>query len=126
MANKPRAHTTSTPHDPTPISATSKVQGIDGKWRTLDSRTLHQATVALSASYNAFLADHAARLLGVSWVPVERRNSQFTGWEIDGVPTELVAEFSRPTLRVEGGEGIEGGARGLIEQHRAKPGPGPS
>lgn len=110
----------------THVVVSNKVQGIDGKWRTLDSRTLHRATVALSASYNAFLADHATRLLGVSWVPVERRSSQFTGWEIDGVPTELTEAFSRRTLGVDGGEGIEDAARRLIGQYRAKHGRSPS
>lgn len=31
----------------------NKVQGEDGRWRTLDSRRLHRAMVALSASYTA-------------------------------------------------------------------------
>lgn len=110
----------------THVVVSNKVQGVDGKWRTLDSRTLHRATVALSASYNAFLADHATRLLGVSWVPVERRSSQFTGWEIDGVPQRLHDEFSRRTLGVDGGEGIEGAARRLIAEYRAKHGRSPS
>ena len=110
----------------THVVVSNKVQGVDGKWRTLDSRTLHKATVALSASYNAFLADHATRLLGVSWVPVVRRSSQFTGWEIDGVPADLVAEFSRRTLGTDGAEGIEDAAGRLIGEYRDKHGRFPS
>ena len=110
----------------THVVVSNKVQGVDGKWRTLDSRTLHKATVALSASYNAFLADHATRLVGVSWVPVRRRSSQFTGWEINGVPAELLAEFSRRTLGVQGGEGIEGAAWRLISEYRTTHGHSPS
>jgi conjugative relaxase-like TrwC/TraI family protein len=110
----------------THVVVSNKVQGVDGKWRTLDSRTLHRATVALSASYNAFLADHATRLLGVSWVPVVRRSSHFTGWEIDGVPQGLLAEFSRRTLGIDGGEGIEQAARRLIAEYRAEHGRSPS
>ncbi len=116
----------------THVVVSNKVQGVDGKWRTLDSRTLHKATVALSASYNAFLADHATRLLGVSWVPVQRRSSQFTGWEIQGVPADLLAEFSRRTLGIQGGEGIEGGegiqqaAHRLIAEYRTKHGRSPA
>jgi len=110
----------------THVVVSNKVQGTDGKWRTLDSRALHRATVGLSASYNPFLADHTTRLLGASWVPVERRSSQFTGWEIDGVPAELVAEFSRRTLGTAGAEGIEDAARRLIGQYRAKHGRSPS
>lgn len=110
----------------THVVVSNKVQGIDGKWRTLDSRTLHKATIALSATYNAHLADHSTRLLGVTWTPVERRNSMFTGWEIDGVPAELVAEFSRRTLGVEGAEGIDTAARRLIDAYRETHGRSPS
>ena len=110
----------------THVVVSNKVQGVDGKWRTLDSRTLHRATVALSASYNAFLADHATRLVGMSWGPVQRRSSQFAGWEIDGVPTELLTEFSRRTLGTHGAEGIEDAARRLIGEYRSKHGRSPS
>src|SRR5690606_26050486 len=74
----------------THVVVSNKVQGEDGRWRTLDSRCLHRATVALSASYNAFLADHTARLLGVAWVPVDRGKDRNTGWEIEGVPAALI------------------------------------
>ncbi len=110
----------------THVVVSNKVQGVDGKWRTLDSRALHKATVALSASYNAFLADHATQMLGVSWVPVQRRSSQFTGWEIDGVPADLLAEFSRRTLGVQGAEGIEQAAERLIAAYRTEHGRSPS
>ncbi|HEX4402086.1 MAG TPA: MobF family relaxase [Galbitalea sp.] len=110
----------------THVVVSNKVQGEDGKWRTLDSRTLHRATVALSASYNAFLADHATQLVRVSWAPVARRSSQFTGWEIDGVPAELLAEFSRRTLGVHGAEGIEQAAQRLIGEYRTTHGHSPS
>ena len=56
----------------THVVVSNKVQGEDGRWRTLDSRRLHKAAVALSESYNAFVSDHTARLLGVTWVPVDR------------------------------------------------------
>lgn len=92
----------------THVVVSNKVQGEDGRWRTLDSRTLHRATVAMSASYNAFLTDHTARLLGVSWAPVDRGKDRNTGWEIAGVPTELIAEFSRRTAGTsDGADGIE-------------------
>ena len=37
----------------------------DGKWRSLDSRAVHAAVVAVSEYYNAVLADHLTRALGV-------------------------------------------------------------
>ena len=110
----------------THVVVSNKVRGVDGKWRTLDSRMLHRATVALSASYNAFVADHTTGVLGVSWVPVVRRSSQFTGWEIDGVPAGLLAEFSRRTLGVDGGEGIEQAAQRLMAEYGTEHGRSPS
>ena len=57
---------TKNPQLHTHLVVSNKVQGVDGRWRSLDSRTLHRATVALSASYNALLADHTARMLNIS------------------------------------------------------------
>ena len=111
----------------THVVVSNKVQGEDGRWRTLDSRRLHKAAVALSESYNAFVTDHAARLLGVTWVPVDRGKDRNTGWEIEGVPAALIAEFSRRTTGgSEGAEGIEQVKNRLIEQYVAEHGRQPS
>lgn len=110
----------------THLVVSNRVQGVDGRWRTLDSRTLHRATVALSASYDGFLTDHTARLLGVSWVPVDRGKDRNTGWEIEGVPAALIAEFSRRTTGGGGVEGIEQVKDRLIAEYVAAHGHAPS
>lgn len=112
----------------THVVVSNKVQGEDGRWRTLDSRCLHRATVALSASYNAFLTDHTARLLGVTWVPVDRGKDRNTGWEIEGVPAALIAEFSRRTTgsTTGDGEGIAEATQRLIDGYVAEHGRMPS
>lgn len=111
----------------THVVVSNKVQGEDGRWRTLDSRRLHKAAVALSESYNAFVTDHTARLLGVTWVPVDRGKDRNTGWEIEGVPAELISEFSRRTTGgSDGAEGIEQVKNRLIEQYVAEHGRQPS
>ena len=111
----------------THVVVSNKVQGIDGRWRTLDSRRLHKAAVALSETYNAFLTDHTARLLGVTWVPVDRGKDRNTGWEIADVPATLLAEFSRRTTGTrDGAEGIEQVKNRLIEQYVAQHGRQPS
>lgn len=111
----------------THVVVSNKVQGTDGRWRTLDSRRLHKAAVALSESYNAFVTDHTARLLGMTWVPVDRGKDRNTGWEIEGVPAALIAEFSRRTTGgSDGGEGIEQVKNRLIEQYVAGHGRQPS
>lgn len=111
----------------THVVVSNKVQGKDGRRRTLDSRRLHKAAVALSESYNAFVTDHTARLLGVTWVPVDRGKDRNTGWEIEGVPAALISEFSRRTTGgSDGAEGIEQVKNRLIEQYVAEHGRQPS
>lgn len=110
----------------THLVVANKAQGADGKWRTLDSRALHKATVALSETYNAYLSDHTARLLGVAWQPVDRGPDRHTGWEIAGVSTLLLDEFSRRTRGTPGGEGIEQVTARLIDDYRTEHGRTPS
>jgi conjugative relaxase-like TrwC/TraI family protein len=40
---------------------------LDGKWRSLDSRPMHAAVVALSEHYNAVLADRLTGTFGLGW-----------------------------------------------------------
>lgn len=114
------------PHLHTHVVVSNKVQGVDGVWRSLDSRVLHRATVALSASYTAFLADHTARMLGTKWVPVDRGRDRNTGWEIEGVPTELIAAFSQRTTGGADGDGIAAATERLIADYVAEHGRTPS
>ena len=78
----------------THVVIANKVQGEDGKWRSLDGRPMHQAVVAISEHYNAVLADRLTRTLGVGWEQRERGPDRNPAWEIVGVPDELIAEFS--------------------------------
>lgn len=59
------------PHLHTHVVISNKAKTVlDGKWRSLDSRPMHAATVALSELHEAVFADHLTRALGVEW---ERR-----------------------------------------------------
>lgn len=110
----------------THLVVSNKVQGIDGRWRSLDSRTLHRATVALSATYNALMADHTTRMLGLAWTEVDRGKDRNPGWEIDGVPAELIAAFSQRTTGTTDGEGIAQVTQRLIEEYTTTHGHAPS
>ncbi|HTU31488.1 MAG TPA: MobF family relaxase [Solirubrobacteraceae bacterium] len=77
----------------THVVIANKVQGEDGKWRSLDGRPMHQAVVAISEHYNAVLADRMTRALGVGWEQRERGRDRNPAWEIVRVPDELIAEF---------------------------------
>jgi conjugative relaxase-like TrwC/TraI family protein len=79
----------------------NRVQAPDGKWRTLDSRGLFKAAVALSELYNGGLADYLTASLGWGWEPTRRRHSEVPKWEVAGVPHELQAEFSTRSKAIE-------------------------
>jgi hypothetical protein len=51
----------------THVVVSNKVQGADGRWRSLDSRALHHAAVALSELYDDLLADRLTQVANVAW-----------------------------------------------------------
>jgi conjugative relaxase-like TrwC/TraI family protein len=76
-------HYDSREHDPqlhTHVVVANRVQGEDGRWRTLDSRGLiFPSVVALSETYDNLLADHLTRTLGVEWEAHEGRKATPNG-----------------------------------------------
>lgn len=85
----------------THVVIANRVQGLDGQWRSLDGRILYQACVALSELYNDLLADKLTSLVGVEWSHRERAGQRNPAWEIEGVPDELLAEFSARSAQIE-------------------------
>ncbi|WP_017792474.1 MobF family relaxase [Leucobacter salsicius] len=83
------------PHLHTHVVISNKVQTVlDDKWRSLDGRPLHAATVALSEFHEAVFADHLTRLFGVEWETRDRGRDRNVAWAIAKVPEQLVSEFS--------------------------------
>ncbi|WP_217565468.1 relaxase domain-containing protein, partial [Micrococcus sp. GbtcB5] len=64
-------------------------------------RPMHSVVVAVSELYNAALADQLTRVLGVEWEARERGRDRNPAWEIEGVPDELVSEFSTRSRHIE-------------------------
>ncbi|WP_087015928.1 MobF family relaxase [Leucobacter sp. 7(1)] len=90
------------PHLHTHVVISNKVQTVhDGKWRSLDGRPLHGATVALSELHEAVFADHLTRTLGVAWEAREMGRDRNPAWAITTVPEELVAEFSTRARHID-------------------------
>ena len=86
----------------THVVVSNKVRTLlDGRWRSLDSRAIHAAVVALSEHYNAVLADRLALTLGVDWEQRARGRDRNPAWEIAAVPDSLVDEFSRRSRAIE-------------------------
>ncbi|WP_425474873.1 MobF family relaxase [Nocardioides cheoyonin] len=86
----------------THLVVSNKVLAVwDQRWRSLDSRPVHASVTALSAHYNAVLADRLGRDLGVEWEVRERGVDRNPQWEISGVGEGLIREFSSRTREIE-------------------------
>lgn len=109
------------PHLHTHVVVSNKVKTVlDGRWRSLDGRGLHEATVALSELHEAIVADRLTRVLGVEWEPRSRGKDRNPSWAIVGVPEELVEAFSNRSQQ------IDARTDELIAAHRAKYGRAPT
>lgn len=74
----------------------AKVRAPDGRWLALDGRMIKCDQPTLSALYHATLRSELTNRLGVAWqVPVNGIA------EIDGLPGDVIAEFSQRTQQVE-------------------------
>ncbi|MEA5055834.1 MAG: MobF family relaxase [Propionicimonas sp.] len=109
------------PHLHTHVVISNKARTVlDGKWRSLDGRPMHAATVALSELHEAIFADHLTRWFGVEWEARDMGRDRNPAWAIAGVPEELVAEFSIRSRH------IDAETDRLIEQYVTKHGGRPA
>ena len=92
---------TGDPNLHTHVVIANRVQGLDGQWRTLDSRALHHAVVAISEVYDNLFADHLARVLPVAWEHRDRGPRRTPAFELAGLPDRLLAEFSTRSAQVD-------------------------
>ena len=85
----------------THVVVANKVQGQDGIWRSVDSRALHHAIVAVSEIYDDLFADQLARALPVSWGWRHRGTRRSPAFELDGVDDALLGEFSTRSTQID-------------------------
>ena len=111
---------TGDPNLHTHVVVANKVQGPDGAWRSLDGKTIHAATVTVSALYDALLADELTRRLPVTWSHRSRGPRRNPAFEIDGVDDTLLAAFSTRSEQIHCAE------QAWIAQFQASHGRGPS
>ena len=121
------------PHLHTHVLVANRVQGEDGRWRTVDSRgALMPAAVTLSETYTALLMDRVTQRLGWAWSDTnaaepalerefeeEVAQARSSKWELNGVPVALVTAFSQRSL------GIQDRVDSLVESFRAERGRSP-
>jgi conjugative relaxase-like TrwC/TraI family protein len=92
---------TGDPNLHTHVVIANKVQGEDGAWRSVDSRALHHAAVAVSELYDDFLADTLAGRLPVAWGWRPRGERRTPAFELDGLPDTLLAAFSARSEQID-------------------------
>lgn len=104
----------------THVVISNKVQAdLDGHWRSLDSRPMHAAVTAVSAFYNAVLADRITGTFGLGWEQRGRGADRSSQWEIEGVPDALIREFSCRTRAIEAEK--ERMIQAYVERHGRRP-----
>ncbi len=104
----------------THVVVANKVQGPDGLWRSLDSRALHHAVVAVSEVYDNLFADALTRHLPVAWVYRDRGERRTPAYEVDGVHEDLLSEFSTRSTK------IDEAMTGVLADFRTRHGRGPN
>jgi conjugative relaxase-like TrwC/TraI family protein len=86
----------------THVAVSSKVQGTDGKWRSLDARALYRMTVAASEAYNTAFEARLTAKLGVAFTArPDTTGGREPVREIDGVPYGMISYFSRRRAAIE-------------------------
>jgi conjugative relaxase-like TrwC/TraI family protein len=99
----------------THVVISAKVQTADGRWLALDARYLKRKQRALGGLYQSVLRAELTHRYGVAWGPVEHGQA-----ELAGIPSELLATFSKRTAQVDAAL-IE-----KLEKFRAREGRDPS
>ncbi|TFD50715.1 TraA-like conjugal transfer protein [Cryobacterium sp. Hh7] len=92
---------TGDPNLHTHVAVSTKVQGLDGKWRSLDGRVLHALGVAASERYNTLVEQEVRNRLGVTFVDETRGRNKRSVREIAGISRELRESFSSRRAAIE-------------------------
>jgi conjugative relaxase-like TrwC/TraI family protein len=85
----------------THMAVANKVQGPDGRWRSIDGRVLHAAGVSASETYTTAIEDELTARLGVLFTQRATGDGRRPVREIQGIPVELIARFSSRRTGIE-------------------------
>ncbi|MCY7290079.1 MAG: relaxase domain-containing protein [Cryobacterium sp.] len=92
---------TGDPNLHTHVAVSTKVQGLDGRWRSLDGRVLHALGVTASEMYNTLVEQELRTRLGVTFVDETRGKNKRPVREIAGIRPELRQTFSSRRAAIE-------------------------
>ncbi len=85
-------HRTSRADDPqlhTHLVVPNLLHGADGKWSAVDAKEIYRHALTASYLYHAVLRGQLTQRLGLAWTTPVKGVA-----EIDGIPAELLGEFS--------------------------------
>ena len=85
----------------THAAVSTKVRGVDGKWRSLDGRILHNLGVAASERYNMLIQVLSQERLGLQFEDVSHGENKRPVAEIAGVDRELCRARSSRRVAIE-------------------------
>ncbi|MCM3689058.1 MobF family relaxase [Kocuria rosea] len=92
---------TGDPHLHDHVVIANKVKGVDGKWSSLDGRTLYRMGVAASETYNAKVMEKVCASLGVAAVP-RKASGDEPIFEIAGVDLDAIHHASSRRTDITG------------------------
>ncbi len=72
----------------------NRLRGIDGTWRTLDSKAIYRHAHAAGALYGATLERELTNRLEIEWATPPRADKRVPMREIAGVPESVIAQWS--------------------------------
>jgi conjugative relaxase-like TrwC/TraI family protein len=86
----------------THVAISSKVRGVDGRWRALDARALYRMAVAASECYNTAFETGLTRRLGVRFeARADTRDHAEPIREVSGVTFGMIRHFSGRRISIE-------------------------
>ncbi|MEV6987512.1 MobF family relaxase [Sphaerisporangium sp. NPDC051017] len=86
----------------THVAISSKIQGADGKWRSLDARALYRVTVAASEFYNTAFETQLQQRIPVTFTErSDTRDDREPIREITGIGLEFIEFFSSRRTDIE-------------------------
>ncbi|WP_424534238.1 MobF family relaxase [Sphaerisporangium viridialbum] len=86
----------------THVAISSKIQGVDGKWRSLDARALYRVTVAASEFYNTAFETQLQQRIPVTFTErSDTRDEREPIREITGIPLGFIEFFSSRRTDIE-------------------------
>ncbi|WP_134196047.1 MobF family relaxase [Curtobacterium sp. PhB25] len=85
----------------THVAVSTKVQGVDGKWRSADGRMFHNLGVAASERYNSLVEQELRNRLGLQFVEETRGQDKRGVREVMGVDKGMRDGFSSRRVGIE-------------------------